>query len=90
MAWPGKTPRAAMDSQVTKPRAIKPSSDPAGRPFFIGDRVWSVLQGNGLMAHGPPWQVTVWGGTAGVVADIDVWGMGCGWLTPSYTENPTL
>jgi len=25
-----------------------------------------------------------------VTADVDVWGMGCGWLTPSYTDTPTL
>jgi hypothetical protein len=36
--------------------------------------------------------VSVFAGAAsmGVKADIDVWGMGCGWLTPSYTEHPTL
>lgn len=27
---------------------------------------------------------------AGVKADIDVWGMGCGWVFPSYTANPTM
>ena len=48
MAWQGKEPRAAGDSQVT---------------------VYA---------------------SAAVKADIDVWSMGCGWLTPSYTENPTL
>ena len=25
-----------------------------------------------------------------VTADIDVWAMGCGWLNPSFTDNPTL
>jgi len=25
-----------------------------------------------------------------VTAQVDVYGMGCGWLNPSYTENPTL
>jgi len=34
-------------------------------------------------------EISVWGDT-GVTADIDVWSMGCGWLTPSYTEHPTL
>ena len=27
---------------------------------------------------------------AGIKADIDVYGMGCGWLNPSYTEHPTI
>eukprot|EP01051_Picozoa_sp_SAG22_P007991 SAG22_NODE_585_length_8867_cov_11.509580_5_plen_89_part_00 len=35
-------------------------------------------------------QVSVFAGAAGVKADIDVWGMGCGWLTPSYSEHPTV
>ena len=29
-------------------------------------------------------------GSAGVVADVDVWSMGCGWADPSYTDNPTM
>jgi len=29
-------------------------------------------------------------GNSGVVADVDVWSMGCGWVDPSYTENPTM
>lgn len=35
-------------------------------------------------------QISVFGSAAGLKADINVWGMGCGWLTPSYTENPTV
>ena len=35
-------------------------------------------------------QVTLFTGTAGVTADVDVYGMGCGWEFPSYTENPTM
>jgi hypothetical protein len=34
--------------------------------------------------------ISIWSGAAGVKADIDVWGMGCGWATPSYTEDPAL
>lgn len=33
--------------------------------------------------------VAVWASQA-MSADIDVFGMGCGWATPSYTENPTM
>lgn len=35
-------------------------------------------------------QVSVFASATGLKADIDVWGMGCGWLTPSYTEHPTI
>ena len=35
-------------------------------------------------------QVTVFSNTAGVTADIDVYGMGCGWENPSYTAHPTM
>jgi hypothetical protein len=34
--------------------------------------------------------VLVWSKTAGVAVDVDVYGMGCGWLNPSYTEHPTI
>lgn len=34
--------------------------------------------------------VVLWSNTAGVTADVDVYGMGCGWLFPSYTDNPTI
>lgn len=34
--------------------------------------------------------VSVWSKADGVKADVDVWAMSCGWLNPSYTENPTL
>lgn len=34
--------------------------------------------------------VSVWSDKSDVTADIDVFGMGCGWLTPSYTESPTI
>ena len=35
--------------------------------------------------------VALWANaTATVVADVDVWAMGCGWADPSYTENPTM
>ena len=35
--------------------------------------------------------VALWSNsTSTVVADIDVWSMGCGWADPSYTEHPTM
>jgi hypothetical protein len=35
-------------------------------------------------------QISVFSTTGGVTVDVGVWGMGCGWLTPSYTDHPTL
>jgi hypothetical protein len=35
-------------------------------------------------------QISVSSSGSGVTADIDVWGMGCGWLTPSFTDSPNL
>lgn len=34
--------------------------------------------------------VLVWANGVGVTADVDVWAMGCGWVTPSYTDSPTM
>ena len=34
--------------------------------------------------------VVVWAQGAGVACDVDVWGMGCGWADPSYTNHPTM
>ena len=34
--------------------------------------------------------VVVWSGSGGVSAQVDVHAMGCGWLNPSYTSEPTL
>ena len=35
--------------------------------------------------------VALWSNaTSTIVADIDVWSMGCGWADPSYTEHPTM
>ena len=35
-------------------------------------------------------QVSVSSSGTGVTADIDVWSMGCGWTTPSFTDSPTM
>ena len=34
--------------------------------------------------------IIVWSSAPRVTAQVDVYGMGCGWLNPAYTENPTL
>jgi len=35
-------------------------------------------------------QVELYATTPGITVDATVWQMGCGWLTPSYTEHPNL
>ena len=59
--------------------------------FFVAGGQWA---GTSAWSYKTPRvaadsEISVWGDT-GVKADIDVWSMGCGWLTPSYTEHPTL
>lgn len=34
--------------------------------------------------------VLLWSGDATISAQVNVYELGCGWLNPSYTENPTL
>merc|ERR1712178_166005 len=35
-------------------------------------------------------EIAVWANSTGVKADIDVYGMGCGWVNPSYTDHPSM
>lgn len=32
----------------------------------------------------------LWSSISGVGAQVEVYGMGCGWLNPSFTDHPTL
>ena len=48
----------------------------------------SACKANG--SGGSRAQVTLFADTAGVTADVDVFGMGCGWEYLSYTEKPTM
>lgn len=60
--------------------------------FFVQGGRWSGtvswLSGTPRAANAS--QVSVWSQAAGVTADVDVYGMGCGWEFPSYTEHPTM
>lgn len=60
--------------------------------FFVQGGRWSAtlawVSGNPRKASSS--QVSMWSDTAGVTADIDVHGMGCGWEFPSYTDSPTM
>ena len=61
--------------------------------FFVQGGRWSGTiswQARGPRAAGDS-TVAVWSNsTSEVKADIDVFGMGCGWVDPSYTEHPTM
>lgn len=60
--------------------------------FFVADGRWS-----GTL----PWldaapraagdsAVALWSTAAGIVADVDVFAVGCGWADPSWTDTPKL
>ena len=61
--------------------------------WFVQGGRWAATDGwQGTEPRKPEdSNVMLWSSAAGVVsAQVDVYGMGCGWLNPSYTEHPTL
>jgi len=64
--------------------------------FFVSGGQWAATQAwvdKDNARNSTDSTVLVWsssGSPGSVSADIDVWAMGCGWVTPSYTENPTM
>ena len=60
--------------------------------IFVQGGRWAATQGWQHTAPRKPADsnVMVWSGSAGVSVQVDVHAMGCGWLNPSYTANPTL
>jgi len=61
--------------------------------WFVQGGRWAGS--NGWDPRDPPRKaedsnVMVWSSASGVNAQVDSYQMGCGWLNPSYTENPTL
>ena len=60
--------------------------------FFVQGGRWSGTQSwiSGAPRAADASQVSVWSGSAGVTADVEVHGMGCGWESPSYTDSPTM
>lgn len=59
--------------------------------FFVQGGRWagSVAWVAGTPRAPKASQVSLFG-SAGVTADVEVYGMGCGWANPSYTPHPTM
>jgi len=60
--------------------------------FFVQGGRWSGTQSwiSGTPRTPEASQVTLFTDTTGVTADVEVYGMGCGWEYPSFTEHPTM
>jgi hypothetical protein len=60
--------------------------------FFVQGGRWAATTAWASEAPRAPADsaVVVWAHAEGVTADVDVWGMGCGWANPSYTDHPTM
>jgi hypothetical protein len=61
--------------------------------FFVqgGRYAGAVSWPNPLPRHAPDSTVTAWATLGeGIVADVDAWSMGCGWVDPSYTDQPSM
>lgn len=72
--------------------AVRITPDRSVADFFLQGGRWSgtlAWQSKTPRAAADS-QVAVWTSATGVKADIDVYGMGCGWADPSYTENPSM
>lgn len=76
------------ESEIT----VRVLADRSVADWFVQGGRWAASDGwQATDARKPAdSNVMVWSGTTGVSAQVDVYGMGCGWLNPSYTENPTL
>ena len=66
--------------------------DRSAADWFVQGGRWAATDGwQGTEPRKPEdSNVMLWSSAAGVSAQVDVYGMGCGWLNPSYTEHPTL
>jgi hypothetical protein len=87
----GRTFALRASARAAASVTVRILADRSVADFFIEGGSWSGTVA--WLAAGPrraaDSAVTLFG-SAGVVADVDVWGMGCGWADPSYTENPTM
>jgi hypothetical protein len=76
------------DAELT----VRVLADRSVADWFVAGGQWAAS--DGWQATGPrkaaDSNVMLWSGSGGVSAQVDVYGMGCGWLNPSYTENPTM
>ena len=59
--------------------------------FFVqGGQVAATTAWASKVPRSPSASLVTVSSSGSVAADIDVWGMGCGWLNPSFTDSPTL
>ena len=72
--------------------AVRILADRSVADIFLQGGRWAATQGWQHTAARKPADsnVVVWSGSGGVSAQLDVHAMGCGWLNPSYTSEPTL
>ena len=72
--------------------AVRILADRSVADIFVQGGRWAATQGWQHTAPRKPEDsnVVVWSGSGGVGAQVDVHTMGCGWLNPSYTDEPTL
>ena len=72
--------------------AVRILADRSVADIFLQGGRWAATQGWQHTAPRKPADsnVMVWSGSTGVSAQVDVHGMSCGWLNPSYTDKPTL
>jgi hypothetical protein len=72
--------------------SVRILADRSVADIFVQGGRWAATQGWQHTAPRRPADsyVMVWSNSAGVSAQVDVHAMGCGWLNPSYTDNPTL
>jgi hypothetical protein len=77
-----------VDSKLT----VRVLADRSLADFFVQHGQWSgsvAWLAKAPRAAGDS-TVSVWSQTPGITANIDVYGMGCGWETPSWTDHPTM
>ena len=72
--------------------AVRILADRSVADIFLQGGRWAGTQGWQHPAPRKPADsnVMVWSGSSAVSAQVDVHAMGCGWLNPSYTDQPSL
>lgn len=61
--------------------------------FFVANGRWAgtvAWEAKAPRRHAEDSAVIAWAASEGIMADVDVFSMGCGWIDPSYTDSPTL
>ena len=85
----GGTPIPLFDENTLTLRVLP---DRSVADWFVQGGRWAATTGWQTTAPRAPADsnVMLWSSTPGIGAAATVYGMSCGWLNPSYTENPTM